>query len=69
MGHFIRYSISWKMKVYLVTESENFNNRIRIYYKLTPRGKSVVAEKLTEMSEFLETLRKIVEPQSGLEHA
>ena len=53
----------------LVTESENFNNRIRIYYKLTPRGKSVVAEKLTEMSEFLETLRRIVEPQSGLEHA
>ena len=29
----------------LVTESENFNNRIRIYYKLTPSGKSVVAEK------------------------
>lgn len=53
----------------LITESENFNNRIRIYYKLTPRGKSVVAEKLTEMSEFLETLRRIVEPQSGLEHA
>jgi PadR family transcriptional regulator, regulatory protein PadR len=53
----------------LVTESENFNNRIRIYYKLTPRGKSVVAEKLIEMSEFLETLRRIVEPKSGLEHA
>jgi PadR family transcriptional regulator, regulatory protein PadR len=53
----------------LVTESENFNNRIRIYYKLTPRGKSVVAEKLAEMSEFIETLRRIVEPQSGLEHA
>jgi PadR family transcriptional regulator PadR len=53
----------------LVTDSENFNNRIRIYYKLTPRGKSIVAEKLIEMSEFLETLRRIVEPQSGLEHA
>ena len=53
----------------LVTESENFNNRIRIYYKLTPRGESVVAEKLAEMNEFIETLRRIVEPQSGLEHA
>ena len=53
----------------LVTESENFNNRIRIYYKLTPSGKSVVAEKLAEMNEFIETLRRIVEPQSGLEHA
>jgi PadR family transcriptional regulator PadR len=47
----------------LVTESENFNNRIRIYYKLTISGKAVVSEKLTELSEFIETLRKIVEPQ------
>ena len=23
----------------LITESENFNNRIRIYYRLTPQGK------------------------------
>jgi PadR family transcriptional regulator PadR len=53
----------------LVTESENFNNRIRIYYKLTPRGKSVVEEKINEMSEFIETLRRIVEPKSGIEHA
>jgi PadR family transcriptional regulator PadR len=53
----------------LVTESENFNNRIRIYYKLTASGKSVVEEKINEMSEFLETLRRIVEPKSGIEHA
>jgi PadR family transcriptional regulator, regulatory protein PadR len=53
----------------LVTESENYNNRIRIYYKLTPGGKSLVVEKLNEMSEFIETLRRIVEPQSGLENA
>jgi PadR family transcriptional regulator, regulatory protein PadR len=52
----------------LVTESENFNNRIRIYYKLTPRGQSVVTEKLNEMNEFIETLRRIVEPQPGLEN-
>jgi PadR family transcriptional regulator, regulatory protein PadR len=53
----------------LVTESENFNNRIRIYYKITPSGKSVVAEKLDEMSEFIETLRRIVEPKPGLKNA
>jgi DNA-binding PadR family transcriptional regulator len=52
----------------LVSDSENFNNRIRIYYRLTPSGKSVVAEKIEEMSEFLETLRKIVEPQHGLKN-
>lgn len=50
----------------LVTESENYNNRIRIYYKLTPQGKSVVKEKIREMTEYIETLRKIVEPQPGL---
>jgi len=52
----------------LVTESENFNNRIRIYYKLTSSGKSVVAEKLIEMGEFIDTLRKIVEPQPRLKN-
>ncbi len=52
----------------LVTESENFNNRIRIYYKLTPSGKSVVAEKMLEMSEFIDTLRNIVEPQPRLKN-
>ena len=53
----------------LVTESENFNNRIRIYYMLTPKGKSVVKEKLQELSEFIDTLRTIVDIQPGLSHA
>jgi DNA-binding PadR family transcriptional regulator len=52
----------------LVTESENFNNRIRIYYRLTPQGKTVVTEKLHEMKEFIETLRQIVEPQPGFKN-
>jgi PadR family transcriptional regulator, regulatory protein PadR len=52
----------------LVTESENFNNRIRIYYNLTPGGRSVVADRMKEMSEFLETIRKIVEPQPRLKN-
>ena len=53
----------------LATESENFNNRIRIYYKVTPRGKSVVAEKLLELSEFIDTLKQIIEPQADLKNA
>jgi len=53
----------------LVTRSENFNNRIRIYYSLTPKGDSVVAEKISELKEFIESLQKIVEPQAGLSHA
>jgi DNA-binding PadR family transcriptional regulator len=53
----------------LETESENFNNRIRIYYSLTEEGHSVVAERLKEMKEFIESLQKIVDPQPGLSHA
>ena len=53
----------------LITESENFNNRIRIYYSLTPKGDSVVAEKLRELSEFIESLQRIVEPKPGLCYA
>ncbi|MGD0343302.1 MAG: PadR family transcriptional regulator [Bacteroidales bacterium] len=53
----------------LVTESENFNNRTRIYYSLTPKGHSVVAEKISEMKEFIESLQRIVNPQPGLSYA
>jgi PadR family transcriptional regulator, regulatory protein PadR len=53
----------------LITESENFNNRIRIYYSLTPKGDSVVAEKLRELNEFIESLQRIVEPKTGFSYA
>jgi len=53
----------------LVTRSENFNNRIRIYYTLTPGGDSLVTEKIKEMKEFIDSLQWIVQPKSGLSHA
>ena len=53
----------------LVTESENFNNRIRVYYTLTEKGHSVVAEKIREMKEFIDSLESIVNPQPRLGHA
>lgn len=53
----------------LVTESENFNNRIRIYYLLTKEGHSVVADKIRELNEFIESLQKIVDSEPGLSHA
>jgi PadR family transcriptional regulator, regulatory protein PadR len=53
----------------LVTDSENFNNRIRIYYRLTPHGLNVVEEKIKEMTEFIESLQSIIEPKPGLNHA
>jgi PadR family transcriptional regulator, regulatory protein PadR len=53
----------------LITESENFNNRTRIYYLLTPHGHSVVSEKIKEMNEFIESLQRIVNTKPGLSHA
>jgi DNA-binding PadR family transcriptional regulator len=53
----------------LVTEPENYNNRIRIYYSLTEKGHSVVAEKIREMAEFIDSLQRIVNPQTGLSNA
>lgn len=53
----------------LVTEKENFNNRIRIYYRLTPGGHSLVREKLQELNEFIEALQRIVDIKPGLSNA
>jgi DNA-binding PadR family transcriptional regulator len=53
----------------LVTASENYNNRIRIYYSLTPKGHSAVIQKIKELNEFIEALQSIVEPRTGLSYA
>jgi PadR family transcriptional regulator PadR len=53
----------------LVTASEIINNRIRIYYALTPKGHSAVIEKIKELNEFIDALQRIVNTKPGLSHA
>jgi DNA-binding PadR family transcriptional regulator len=53
----------------LVTESQNVNNRTRIYYMLTPKGKSVAKEKIEELKEYLETLKVLLQPNPALQYA
>jgi PadR family transcriptional regulator, regulatory protein PadR len=53
----------------LITASEIFNNRIRIYYSLTPKGDTLVAEKIKELVEFIDSIQRIVNPNPGLIHA
>ncbi len=53
----------------LVTASDNYNNRVRIYYALTDKGQSLVIEKIKEMNEFIESLKRIIDIQPGLSHA
>jgi PadR family transcriptional regulator PadR len=52
----------------LQVESENYNNRIRIYYQLTPKGRSVVKEKVQEMTEFLKSVSYILDPKLGMSY-
>jgi len=49
------------------TETENVNNRVRVYYKLTPKGHNWAKEKIKELEEFIETLGLLLKPNFGLE--
>lgn len=53
----------------LITSTEIFNNRTRIYYALTPKGDKVVIEKIKELKEYIESLQSIVNVKPGLSHA
>ena len=52
----------------LVTESQNVNNRTRIYYRLTPKGKSVAIEKIEELKAYIETLKVLLQPYPALQY-
>ena len=58
------YPILHKLEVdgAVLTESENYNNRTRIYYKLTPKGASFAEEKVKEMEEFIEVITMLLKP-------
>ena len=60
------YPILHKLEVdeAVVTESENFNNRTRIYYKLTPKGAGFASEKIKEMEEFIEVITLLLKPNT-----
>ena len=58
------YPILHKLEVEeaVLTESENFSNRIRIYYRLTPKGTSYAREKIAEMEEFIDVITLLLKP-------
>ena len=51
----------------VITETEIMNGRVRIYYKLTPSGKSVATEKVKELQEFIEMITILIKPGFSLE--
>ncbi len=50
----------------VITESEIFNNRVRIYYKLTKTGRSIAKEKVKELQEFIEMITTLMKPGYSL---
>lgn len=62
------YPILHKLEVdgAVITEAENYNNRTRIYYKLTPQGSSFASEKIKELEEYLEVMGIILKPNNQL---
>ncbi len=65
------YPVLHKLEVdgAVITEAENFNNRTRIYYKLTPKGNGFATEKIRELQEYLEVMAMLLKsnPELGIE--
>lgn len=45
----------------LTTETEYIGKRVRKYYSLSPSGKSKTKEKLSELTEFMETMKFLLD--------
>lgn len=50
----------------LTIEKVSIGERVRIYYSLTPEGNSLAKEKIQELSEFLITMKKMMDFKPGL---
>ena len=49
-------------------ESELYNNRNRIYYSISSKGKDKAKEKITELEDVLKTLKIFFKPSFGLKY-
>ena len=52
----------------VMTETEVVNNRTRVYYELTPEGKTIAEEKIEELKEFVEMIKILLKPNYGLNY-
>lgn len=50
----------------VTTETEFIGKRVRKYYSLSPKGKSTIDEKVSELADFMETMKFLldIKPQS-----
>lgn len=45
----------------VVTETEYIGKRVRKYYTLSPKGKSKIDEKISELADFMETMKFLLD--------
>jgi DNA-binding PadR family transcriptional regulator len=45
----------------VATETEYIGKRIRKYYSLSPKGKTKIDEKISELAEFMETMKFLLD--------
>lgn len=48
------------------TEMENVGNRVRKYYILTKAGKKQTSAAMSELSNFIDSLNRIIHPQTSI---
>lgn len=53
----------------VTTETMHIGKRVRKYYKLTSSGRNAAQNKLSEMADFLNTMRILFDSEAGLQHA
>lgn len=53
----------------VTTETMHIGKRVRKYYKLTSSGRTAAQSKLSEMADFLNTMRILFDSEAGLQHA
>ena len=63
------YPILHKLKAdgELATEKVNIGERIRIYYSLTQQGNSKAREKITQLTDYLQTMQTLINNKPGLQ--
>ncbi len=50
----------------LITETEFIGKRVRKYYSLSPEGKVITKEKLSELADFMNTLKYLLDLKTDI---
>jgi DNA-binding PadR family transcriptional regulator len=63
------YPILHKLKAEgeLTTEKVSVGERVRIYYALTEKGNGKAKEKITQLSDYLQTMHRLIDSKPGFQ--